>query len=395
MRDRLPLYPGRVKLVPVSGQENVYDMTRADQPTQEGDPLNKATLLKDATAALFGLGTDAVPDDVLALLSKAALYKTVTPDIQLGTLNEGDIFILNENGEPVEFYVAKKDYEASYNSGRVLVVRKYGVEKGQWNLQGINAYDNSIIDTWFNQTYLKTLDEQVQVAISETNIPYTPMRGTTTVKRINKSVFALSLTELGRSDSNARKEGSSLPIVSSLIGIDQWTRTQYFNAAGVFAVTSSGSALSNNVSNNNYYYRPAFTLPSSFNIGKPTTGLYDVSDNLLLKLPGVQIATGSYVGTGKYGESNPNSLTFEFEPKFVFLFSNYASGNSEAAYQFVLMINGVQIPAIPIDYSNVIGSRWTIKWLSNTVSWYSTDSALAQANSSEDYNKNYVYFAIG
>lgn len=74
MQDRVPLYPGRVKLTPVSGQENVYDMVRADQPTQDGDPLNKATLLKDATAALFGLGTDAVPDDVLNQLGGLTNY---------------------------------------------------------------------------------------------------------------------------------------------------------------------------------------------------------------------------------------------------------------------------------------------------------------------------------
>lgn len=66
MRDRVPRYPGRVKLTPVSGQANVYDMTRADSPTQEGDPINKSTLLKDSTAALFGLGPDAVPDDVFS-----------------------------------------------------------------------------------------------------------------------------------------------------------------------------------------------------------------------------------------------------------------------------------------------------------------------------------------
>ena len=72
MKDRVPLYPGRVKMVPVAGQENVYNMTRADQPTQEGTPLNKATLLKDATAALFGLGADSVPDDVLQKLAGAA-----------------------------------------------------------------------------------------------------------------------------------------------------------------------------------------------------------------------------------------------------------------------------------------------------------------------------------
>ena len=63
MQDRVSLYPGRVKLVPVAGQENTYDMVRADSPTQDGTPLNKDTLLKDATSALFGLGADAVPDD--------------------------------------------------------------------------------------------------------------------------------------------------------------------------------------------------------------------------------------------------------------------------------------------------------------------------------------------
>ena len=61
MQDRVPLYPGRVTLTPVSGQANTYDLVRADQPTQEGTPINKASLLKDTTAALFGLGTGAVP----------------------------------------------------------------------------------------------------------------------------------------------------------------------------------------------------------------------------------------------------------------------------------------------------------------------------------------------
>lgn len=73
MLDRVPLYPGRVKLTPVAGQENTYDMTRADQATQQGTPLNKATFLKDDTAALFGLQNTAVPDDVFAILSKATL----------------------------------------------------------------------------------------------------------------------------------------------------------------------------------------------------------------------------------------------------------------------------------------------------------------------------------
>lgn len=70
MEDRVSLYPGRVTLTPVEGQPNTYDMVRADQPTQQGTPLSKANLLKDTTAAQFGLGSEAVPDDVLAFLGK-------------------------------------------------------------------------------------------------------------------------------------------------------------------------------------------------------------------------------------------------------------------------------------------------------------------------------------
>lgn len=68
MNDRISLYPGRVTLTPVAGQANTYDLVRADSPTQEGTPLNKASLLKDTTAALYGLTVSAVPDEVLAAI---------------------------------------------------------------------------------------------------------------------------------------------------------------------------------------------------------------------------------------------------------------------------------------------------------------------------------------
>ena len=69
MHDRVSLYPGRVTLTPVAGQTNTYDMTRADQPTQEGTPLNKASLLKDETAQKYGFGAEALPDDIFDRLA--------------------------------------------------------------------------------------------------------------------------------------------------------------------------------------------------------------------------------------------------------------------------------------------------------------------------------------
>lgn len=77
MKDRVPLYPGRVTLTPVAGQANTYDLMRADQPTQEGTPLNKANLLADATAGRFGLsGEAATVNGVLDVIGQKFCLKT-------------------------------------------------------------------------------------------------------------------------------------------------------------------------------------------------------------------------------------------------------------------------------------------------------------------------------
>lgn len=71
MDDRVSRYPGRVKLTPVEGQENVYDMVLADEPITTGTRLNKANLLSDQVATLIGLNTSAVPDDMFNVLATA------------------------------------------------------------------------------------------------------------------------------------------------------------------------------------------------------------------------------------------------------------------------------------------------------------------------------------
>lgn len=68
MKDRIPRYAGRVRLTP-AGQEGLYYMDRADDPIQEGTPLNKDTLLSDETISQFGLTEDATPDDAMRFLN--------------------------------------------------------------------------------------------------------------------------------------------------------------------------------------------------------------------------------------------------------------------------------------------------------------------------------------
>lgn len=69
MEDRVAQYPGRVRLLPVDGEENLYDMELADEPVKEGTKLNKASLLTDAVAKRYKLSAaSAVPNDVLDML---------------------------------------------------------------------------------------------------------------------------------------------------------------------------------------------------------------------------------------------------------------------------------------------------------------------------------------
>lgn len=42
-KDRVPRHPGRITLEPVAGAVNTYTMTRADNPTEAGTPIDKAT----------------------------------------------------------------------------------------------------------------------------------------------------------------------------------------------------------------------------------------------------------------------------------------------------------------------------------------------------------------
>lgn len=78
MKDRIPTYPGRVKLIPVAGQANTYDIVRADEPQQEGTPLNKATLLDDATAEKLGLTGDPTVNQALAGILRKPIQATLT-----------------------------------------------------------------------------------------------------------------------------------------------------------------------------------------------------------------------------------------------------------------------------------------------------------------------------
>ena len=196
-------------------------------------------------------------------------------DIAFGTplseYAEGDIVYINENGSPVEFYIAKHGYESGLNgAGRTLVVRKDVCDNRAWDSGNVNAYASSDLDSWFNSTYKNMLDADIRSLIGTTKIRYTPGNGNNTVGTLERAIFALSLTELGQSHTYANTEGSALPIASTLriayrngSPTTQWTRSPATSSTSHAWRLSSIGDIYYNFCSGPYGSRPAFTLPSN------------------------------------------------------------------------------------------------------------------------------------
>ena len=186
----------------------------------------------------------------------------------------GSIIKLKESGTLVEFYVAKHDYENGLNgNGRTLIVRKDCYDMRAFSNSN-NAYANSSLDSWLCNTYLKLLDADIQAAIGTTKFYYTPGNGNTTVTTLQRAVFQLSLTELGKSASYAKTEGSALPIASTLqiayrngSACVQWTRTPYTGSTNRVCCLGANGVVGYGLNYiNSYGSRPAFTLPSTLSV---------------------------------------------------------------------------------------------------------------------------------
>ena len=191
-------------------------------------------------------------------------------EIKLGDIAEGSIVKLNEGGSPVEFYVAKHNYENSLNGmGRTLVVRKDCYDSRKWHSSNVNAYASSAIDSWLNGTYKNLLDADIRGVIGTTKIKYTPGNGNNTVGTLERAIFLLSATELNRSASWFNVEGTALEIASSLqiaymngSAVVQWTRSPNTYYTSVALYLGTNSYVSGNDCTYTYGSRPCFTFPS-------------------------------------------------------------------------------------------------------------------------------------
>lgn len=222
----------------------------------------------------------------------------------LGNKSVGSIVKLKENGVLVDFYVAKHDYENGLNgSGRTLVVRKDCYDTRQWHTSNVNAYATSAIDTWLNNTYKNLLDADIRGVIGTTKIKYTPGNGNTTVGTLERAIFLLSVTELGKTASYANTEGTALSIASSLqiaylngSAVVQWTRSPDTDNTNYAYYLRTNGDVSYSSCSNTRGSRPAFTLPSTLSVSDDGS----VSVNTAPTISG-SYATGTNLGTKTAG----------------------------------------------------------------------------------------------
>lgn len=145
----------------------------------------------------------------------------------------------------------------------------------------------------------------------------------------------------------------------------------------------------------------SFLLTGSFDsailpVSKGGTGVTSLSA-LATAMGATRCATGTYTGTGTYGATNPNSLTFDFVPKVLFIVASTPGGSTTGSNIAVLFPLGYTSSYRNYSYfytgsTTVNATTGTYAKLSGTtVSWYNESTAGLQQNES----KTYYYYAIG
>lgn len=140
------------------------------------------------------------------------------------------------------------------------------------------------------------------------------------------------------------------------------------------------------------------TVDPSVLLGKPGAAPAWASMTALAGAMGCAIVeTGTYVGTGTYGEANPNKLTFQHKPEVVIItayrptqslggMAVFVRGNPVGAGMANLKENTTGAPAAPL-------LDWT---QGNSVSWYSTynSTVTAPVCQMNEQGTGYYYVAL-
>ena len=189
----------------------------------------------------------------------------------VGSVPEGQVITIHENGSPIEYFVARHNYESDLNgSGGTLVFRKPTTDdEVVWDSEG-NSYSASEVDNWLNTTFLSRLSPGVTSALKVTKIESAPVNSWR-AEVIERKIFLPSLLELGGSDNNAPIEGEMIPASSLIIDNGElpgafWTRSNMDNDSYMaYGMRRDGTVYEDPKPSTNPI-RPMFVLDSNADI---------------------------------------------------------------------------------------------------------------------------------
>lgn len=180
-------------------------------------------------------------------------------------------------------------------------------------------------------------------------------------------------------------------------------RIAYIPSNAVFTVNTQYNYVS--ISTGTMYTNPKliYTVVGYVNSSSPTAYPPSTPDGYAYISLGkigerARIATGSYVGTGTYGSTNPNSLTFDFVPKALSI-CMYQPSSNRVFYGHEYFFPSISLDWITITYREIymyasVGTySYYVKKSADgkTIYWYSDSNT----NQLSDSACQYYYYAIG
>ena len=321
--------------------DTLYPKTKVEQV--EG-AYAQQQILADSTKTLYGLGVDAVPNDVLNMLY---------PVINYAWKRRAAGYVEKRTAAPSDkrFYLAYGTN--SVNCSRTV---EYSAEIEINSTTGAISLKNpqTLTVPWTNGPTIAEVLKGKYVK--------------NTFSSQDKIVFiTASATITNDSSSSSYWVDVNLPSINVFIVSSEIVSTGDWSI--VYAPSRNAYPDSGIVDGMEYAF-----------LGKPL-------DNATLA---AKIETGSYVGTGTYGGTNPIGLTTPGKPKFVFVAQKVQSASSARGYYFTAVVNQetAMVERVATDSTSTDAHFVQLSWGDKTVSWYSIANAERQLNTS---GTEYVY----
>ena len=336
------------------------------------ESYTKKETLSDSTKAMFGKGATALPNDIFAFLGKynehwwSVLFGVAkgyyepalgpATGCQLGATED----MYGMGGNFVKGYSKELDVSAD---GKVDLknAQSIGYSNVPKSFADCQTFANAIISK--APCYIKVED-----IVGQVTIHYIPAGATYTSQPWYDPQTDGTLVAYDSED-----YGDGIIYSLSINGASYATVPASTVTGATYVEGDPGTTIFKHSADRNAY-------PDSGTVNGET---YTYLGIPFEKLPVVgRVETGSYTGTGTYGASNKNSLTFAFNPKLVLILCGAYVGIMFSGSATGVVLRGSSTPLI------------NLSWGDQSVSWYysSGNSAEYQLNT---LNTKYNYIAIG